>query len=162
VEAAGPVARLWRQARRSRQQRPASVWRLLVNFYPVFLAGGFMESADARWYLHPFLDAFGALLPLTVIGLLATVTANFFGERRARRQLAPRPRTAYLCMALGWALVGGASALLAWAVGAKPTGPEDWIATGLVWATMICVCATLMMLGRALTAGPVRRRRGLT
>jgi len=58
-------------------------------------------------------------------------------------------------MALGCALVGGALALLAWAAGANPTG-EDWIATGLVWATMISVCATLLMAGRALTAGTGR------
>jgi hypothetical protein len=53
-------------------------------------------------------------------------------------------------------LAGGGAALLAWAAGASPTG-EDWIATGLVWATMISLCAALMMAGRALTAGAPKR-----
>jgi len=137
-----------------RTRQPASVWRFLACNYPVFFAVTFMDSTDVRWYFHPVLAAFGALLPLTVIGGLATSAANSLSERRARRLLPPRPRITYLLMALGWSLAGGTSALLAWAAGARPTGPgagEDWIATGLVWATMITACATLMMLSRALT-----------
>ncbi len=111
-----------------------------------------MASTDAPRYLHPFLVMFGALLPMTVIGLTATGVANHIGEWRARRLLRPRPRATYWLMALGCLLAGGSTALLAWAAGANPSG-EDWIATGLVWATMISVCATLMMAGRALTAG---------
>jgi hypothetical protein len=110
----------------------------------------FMENTDAPRYFHPFLVAFGALLPMAIIGWSATAVANVIGERRARLLLRPRPRATYWLMALGCALAGGCTALLAWAAGANPTG-EDWIATGPVWATMISVCATLMMAGRALT-----------
>ena len=142
-------------ARARRPRRPVSVWRFLAAYYPLFFACAFMDSTDVPWYVHPLLDGFGALLPLTVIGRLATTAANALGERRAGRLMRPRPRVTYLFMALGWSLAGGTTALLAWAAGAKPTGPgtgEDWIATGLVWATMISACATLMMIGRVLTS----------
>ena len=77
-------------------------------------------------------------------------------------RLPPRPRADYSALALGWAVIGGACALLAWAAGARPTGPgvgEDWIATGLIWATVICACAALMAIGRAVPFG--RGRAGL-
>lgn len=115
------------------------------------------------WYYHPFLVAFGAVLPLTVINMLATATASFLAKHRAKRLMQPNPRATFLLMALGWALAGVACALLAWAAGARSTGPgvgEDWIATGLVWATMISACATLMMLGQALTAGTAKSPAG--
>jgi hypothetical protein len=119
-----------------------------------------MDSADVPWYYHPFLVFFGALLPMAVIGWHATTVANFVGERRAQRLLRPRPKATYWLMALGCALVGGGAALLGWAAGANPAG-EDWIATGLVWATVISASATLMMAGRALTVGTARRPAGL-
>jgi hypothetical protein len=143
-----------------RQRRSADVGRFVVSFYPVAIASGFMEQADTPWFFHPFLIAFGAMLPLAAVSGLATAAANVVAERRARRLKMPRPRLVYLFMALGWALAGGAGALLAWVAGARSTGPgvgEDWIATGLVWLTMISACATLMMIGRALTAGTARR-----
>ena len=127
----------------------------------VAFAAKFLGSADVPAYLSPVLAIFGAMLPLALIGMLATATANRLGDRRASRSLRPRLRATYLFMALGWALAGGAVALLAWAAGARSTGPgvgEDWIATGLVWATVISACAVLMMLGRVLTAGGRRRR----
>jgi hypothetical protein len=147
----------WRQAHRRRQQRQrVSVRRFLAAAYPVLFASIFMDSADVPWYYHPFLVFFGALLPMAVIGWHATTVANFVGERRAQRLLRPRPKATYWLMALGCALVGGGAALLAWAAGANPAG-EDWIATGLVWATVISASATLMMAGRALTVGIARR-----
>jgi hypothetical protein len=132
----------------------------VVSFYPVAIASRFVEQTDTPWFFLPFLIAFGAMLPLAAIGGLATVAADVVAERRARRLMRPRPRLVYLFMALGWALAGGAGALLAWAAGARSTGPgagEDWIATGLVWGTMISACATLMMISRTLTAGTAGR-----
>jgi hypothetical protein len=117
-------------------------------------AGGYMESTDVPLYLHPVQAVFFALLPLAVFDALGTVAANFLAERQARRH-----RAAYSLLAVGWALIGGACALLAWAAGARPTGPgvgEDWIATGLIWATVICGCAALMAIGRAVPVGAVR------
>jgi hypothetical protein len=95
-----------------------------------------------------------AALPLLLIDGLAVAIEDRVGERRAARLKRPRPRMPYLWLALGWALACTVSALAAWAAGARPTGPgvgEDWIATGLVWATMISACAALMMAGSALT-----------
>jgi hypothetical protein len=100
------------------------------------------------------LAVFAALLPLLVIAWLATVVVSLDDERRARRSMRSRPRATYLLLAMGWVTVGVASGLAAWAAGARSTGPgvgEDWIATGLVWSTMICICATVMMVGCALT-----------
>jgi len=122
-------------------------------------AGGYMESTDVPLYLHPVQAVFLALLPLAVFDALGTAAANFLAERRARRHSPPRPQGAYSLLAVGWALIGGACALLAWAAGARPTGPgvgEDWIATGLIWATVICGCAALMTIGRAVPVGRVR------
>ena len=154
VEPGGRAAPLRLALARARRPRPpVSVWRFLACNYPVFFACAFMDSTDVPCYVHPLLAAFGALLPLTVIGGLATAAANSLGERRARRLMRPRAKMTYLFMALGWSLAGGTGALLAWAAGARSTGPgagEDWIATGLVWATMISACATLMMISRAL------------
>jgi hypothetical protein len=116
----------------------------------------FMNNADVPQYYHPFLIMVGALLPMAIIGWTATAAANHIGEWRVRRLLRPRPKATYWLMALGCTLAGGGTALLAWAAGANPAG-EDWIATGLVWATMISASATLMMVGRALTAGTVKR-----
>jgi hypothetical protein len=118
-----------------------------------------MESTDVPGYLHPVQAVFFAMLPLAVIDALMTVAANFLGERRARRPMPLRPRVSYLFLAVGWVLVGGACALLAWAAGAGSTGPglgRDWIATGLVWATVISCCAAVMTIGRALPAGNAR------
>ena len=122
-------------------------------------AGGYMESTDVPLYLHPVQAVFFALLPLAVLDALGTVAANFLAERRPRRHSPPRPQGAYSLLAVGWALIGGACALLAWAAGARPTGPgggEDWIATGLIWATVICGCAALMAIGRAVPVGVVK------
>jgi hypothetical protein len=98
------------------------------------------------------------MLPLAVLDAFGTVAANSLGERRERRGLPPRPPADYSALALGWAVIGGACVLLAWAAGARPTGPgvgEDWIATGLIWATVICGCAALMAFGRAVPSGAV-------
>jgi len=119
-----------------------------------------MESTNVPGYYHPAQALFGALLPLAVIDAFGTAAANFLGERRARRLRPPRPQAAYSLLALGWALIGGACALLAWAAGARPTGPgvgEDWIATGLIWATVISACAAVMLIGRAFPPGAVGR-----
>lgn len=107
-------------------------------------------------YLHPVQAVFFAMLPLAVIDAFTTVAANSLGEGRARRLRPLRPRVAYLFLALGWVLIGGACALLAWAAGAWTTGPgggADWMATGLVWATVIGCCAAVMTIGRALPSG---------
>jgi small-conductance mechanosensitive channel len=138
------------------------VWRYLTGGLAFAAAGGYMESTDVPGYLHPVQAVFFALLPLAVFDALGTVAANFLAERRARRRLPPRPRAAYSLLAAGWALIGGACALLAWAAGARTTGPgvgEDWIATGLIWATVICGCAALMTIGRAIPVGAVRPAR---
>jgi hypothetical protein len=130
-------------------------WRRFAGYYPIALASVFVDSADVPWYYRPLLIVFGAILPLAVIGASATTAANHLADLRARRLRRPRPRATYLLMALGWALAGVLGALLAWLAGARPTGPgvgETWIATGLVWATMISGCAALMMIGRALTS----------
>ena len=126
----------------------------MVSYYPpVGIASEFMGHTDVPWFFHPFLIAFGALLPLAAIGMLATRAANLIADRRARRLMRPRPRLAYLSMALGWALAATAFRLLGWAAGGGPDGTGDWIVTGLGWSFMISVCAVLMMIVRALTAG---------
>jgi hypothetical protein len=123
-----------------------------------------MESTDVPGYLHPVQAVFLAMLPLAVMDALSSRAANVVSERRARRARrveAARPRVSFLFVALGWALAAGAAALLAWAAGARPTGPgvgEDWVATGLTWATVICACAAVMTVGRAIPPGAVRRQ----
>jgi len=162
---AGPEGREARrrlQGERRRRRYPGGVWRYLTGGLAFAAAGGYMESTDVPGYLHPVQAVFFALLPLAVFDALGTVAANFLAERRARRRLPPRPRAAYSLLAAGWALIGGACALLAWAAGARTTGPgvgEDWIATGLIWATVICGCAALMTIGRAIPVGAVRPAR---
>jgi polyferredoxin len=110
---------------------------------------------------HSFLLAtFAAVPPLWLIGRRATRVANFLADRRARHLQRPRPRLNYLFMALGCAAVGVAFALLARAAGAwspEPASGTGWMAQGLVWAMTITACATLMMVGRALTVVPVRQ-----
>jgi hypothetical protein len=133
------------------------VGRFVVSFFPVGIASGFMDQTDVSWFVHPFLVAFGAILPLTAISVLATRTANLIVDRRARRLARPRPRLAYLWMALGWAVAAAVFRLLGWAAGGGPDGSGDWIVTGLGWAFMVSVCAVLMMVGRSLTAGSGRR-----
>lgn len=127
--------------------------------FPTLVAVALVDSADVPWYYHPVLMVFGAMLPMVVIYMLSIATANLLAGRRVRRLMQPRPRVMYLLMALGWALASGAWGLLAWAAGARSTSlgvGEDWVATGLVWATMISACATLMMLGQVLTARAAR------
>jgi hypothetical protein len=150
----GREARRRLQGERRRRRYPGSVWRYVTAGLAFAAAGGYMESTDVPLYLHPVQAVFFALLPLAVFDALGTVAANFLAERQARRH-----RAAYSLLAVGWALIGGACALLAWAAGARPTGPgvgEDWIATGLIWATVICGCAALMAIGRAVPVGAVR------
>ena len=111
-------------------------------------------------YYHPLQAVFLALLPLAVLDALGTFAASLLSERLARRGRPPRPRADYSLLALGWTLASGAWALLAWAAGAWPTGPgvgQDWIATGLIWATVISACAAVMLIGRAIPPGTVRR-----
>jgi hypothetical protein len=154
---AGPEGREARrrlQGERRRRRYPGGVWRYVTAGLAFAAAGGYMESTDVPLYLHPVQAVFFALLPLAVFDALGTVAANFLAERQTRRH-----RAAYSLLAVGWALIGGACALLAWAAGARPTGPgvgEDWIATGLIWATVICGCAALMAIGRAVPVGAAR------
>jgi hypothetical protein len=143
-----------------RQARRARLRQSVPSVVPIALACGFLESADVPAYVHPFLLAFGAVLPLWLVDGSAKILARVVAERRVRRGSSPRPRITYLVMALGWLVAGTAFALLAWAAGAVSTGPgkgEDALATGLVWATVISVCATLMMGLRAAAAGAGER-----
>ena len=160
---AGPEGREARrrlQGERRRRRYPGGVWRYVTAGLAFAAAGGYMESTDVPLYLHPVQAVFFALLPLAVFDAFGAAAANFLTERQARRHRQARPRAAYSLLAVGWALIGGACALLAWAAGARPTGPgvgEDWIATGLIWATVICGCAALMAIGRAVPVGRVRQ-----
>jgi hypothetical protein len=147
-------AALRRLDRLRKRRDPVGAWRLVAVLVPVCLACSIENSADVPWYLTSVLAVFAALLPVLVIAWLATVVVSLDDERRARRPLRSRLRVTYLLLAMGWATAGVASGLAAWAAGARSTGPgvgEDWIATGLVWSTMICICATIMMVGCALT-----------
>lgn len=159
---AGPEGRDARrrlQRERLRRHYPGGVWRYLCGGLAIAAASGYMESTNVPEYYHPVQALFGALLPLALIDAFGTFAANFLIERRARRLGPPRPRAVYGLLALGWALTGGVSALLAWAAGARPTGPgvgEDWIATGLIWATVISASAAVMTIGRAFPSGTVR------
>jgi hypothetical protein len=138
------------------------VLRYLTGGLAIAAASGYMESTNVPGYYHPVQAVFLALLPLALLDAFGTFAANFLTERRAgrtRRGRPPRPGAAYSLLVLGWTLASGACALLAWAAGARQTGPgvgEDWIATGLIWATVICACAALMAIGRAVPAGAVR------
>ena len=94
------------------------------------------------------------------IGMLATTIANRVADHRARRLARPRPRLIYLFTALGCVLAAAASWLLAKAAGAAGGGLDltgDSIVAWLGWFVKISTCAGLMMIGRALTAGSVRR-----
>jgi hypothetical protein len=79
------------------------------------------------------------------------VRAGEQSARRERSQQRPRPRLAYLCLALGWALAAAAIRLVGWAPGGGPDRTGDWIVTGLGWAFMISACAALLMVTRAIT-----------
>ena len=152
---AGPEGRAARRGLRARRRSDAG--RFAVSLYPVIIASGFMEQTHVPWFFHPFLVAFGALLPLTAIGMLATAAVNSIAERRARRPAKPRPRLYYLFMALGWAGAAAIFRLLGWAAGGRPDGTGDWIVTAAGWSFMISACAALMMITRAITAGNDRR-----
>jgi hypothetical protein len=115
------------------------------------IAGVFMDNRDVPWLLHPFLIAFGAALPMLVIAGLATAAVNWMSVRRERLQRRPRPRLAYLCLALGGALAAAAFRLLGGAAGGGPDGTGDWVVTGLGWSFMISVCTALLMITRAIT-----------
>jgi hypothetical protein len=126
---AGPEGREARrrlQRERRRRHYPSGVWRYVTGGLAFAAAGGYMESTNVPGYLHPVQVVFFGMLPLAVFDAFGTVAANFVGERRG---LPPRPQADYSALALGWAVIGGACALLAWAAGARPTGPgvgEDW------------------------------------
>ena len=132
---AGPEGRAARRELRAR--RSADAWRFGVSAVPVMIASGFMDQTDVPWYLHPFLVAFGALLPMTAIAMLATAAVNAIAERRARRSAKPRPWLSYLFLALAWAVAAAVFRLLGWA----PDGTGDWIVTAVGWSFMISVCA---------------------
>jgi len=156
----GAEARRRLKSARRRRHYPGGGWRYLTGLLAFAAAGGYVQSTDVPWYLHPVQVAFIALLPLAVLDAIGTRAANFLNERRASRHLPQRPRAVYSLLALGWALIAGACVLLAWAAGARPTGPgvgEGWIATGLIWATVICAGAAVMTFGRALPSGAVGR-----
>ena len=153
-ELAARLAMLRRWERLRKRRDPVGAWRLVALVLPVCLACSIENSTDVPWYVKPVLAVFAALLPLLVIAWLATVVVSLDDERRAQRTRRSRLRVAYLVLAMGWATAGVASGLAAWAAGARSTGPGvggDWIATGLVWSTMICICATVIMIGCALT-----------
>jgi hypothetical protein len=164
---AGPEGREARrrlQGERRRRHYPGGAWRYLTGGLAIAAASGYMESTNVQGYYHPVQAVFLALLPLAVLDAFGTFAANLLSERRARRGRPPRPRAAYSLLALGWALAGGACALLAWAAGAWPTRPgdgQDWIATGLIWAMVISVCAAVMLIGRAAPVGTANRPAGL-
>jgi hypothetical protein len=121
------------------------------------IASGFMDQTDVPWLLHPVLIAFGALLPMAAIAMLATAAVNTITERRARRLAQPRPRLCYLLLALGWVVAAAVFRLLGWAAGGGPDGTGDWIVTAIGWSFMISACAALMMITRAITARNVKR-----
>ena len=160
---AGPDGREVRrrlQGERRRRHYPGGGWRYLTGGLAIAAASGYLESTNVPGYLHPVQAVFLALLPLAVLDAFGTFAANFLGERQARRGRLPRPRVSFLFLALGWALIGGACALLAWAAGAWPAEPgvgQDWIATGLIWAIVISACAAVMLIGRAAPVETVRR-----
>jgi hypothetical protein len=159
---AGPEGREVRRRFRGERRRPrypGGFWRYFTGGLAFAAAGGYLESTDVPWYLHPVQAAFFGLLPLAVLNVFGTFAANFLAERRARRCLAARPRVNSLFLALGWALISGACALLAWAAGAWPAGRggQDWIATGLIWGMVISACAAVMLIGRAIPTGMGRR-----
>ena len=114
-----------------------------------------MESTDVPLYLHPVQAVFFALLPLAVFDALGTVAANFLAERRRGGRRPGR------LLVAGRGVGADRRGLRAAGVGGRgqPTGPgvgEDWIATGLIWATVICGCAALMAIGRAVPVGAAR------
>lgn len=160
--AAGPEGREVRQRlqrERRRRHYPGGAWRYLAGGLAIAAASGYMESTNVPGYLHPVQAVFGVLLPLAVIDALGTAAAGFLGQRRGRLGPLP-PRTAFALLALGWAFAAGASALLAWAAGAWTTGPgagQDWVATGLIWATVISACAAVMVIGRAFPTATAAR-----
>ena len=151
---AGPEGRAARHE--LRQQRAVDGLRFGFSAIPVMIAGGFMEQRDVPWFWHPFLVAFGAVLPLGAVGLLATAAVNAVAGRRARRGAKPRPRLCYLLMALGCAAAAVVFRLLGWAAGGGPDGTGDWIVTAVGWSFMISVCAAFMMISGAITARPNR------
>jgi hypothetical protein len=167
---AGPEGREARrrlQGERRRRHYPGGGWRYLTGGLAIAAASGYMESTNVPGYYHPVQAVFLALLPLALLDAFGTSAASFLTERRARRTRRgrpPRPQAAYALLALGWTLASGACALLAWAAGARTTGPgvgEDWLATGLIWATVISACAAVMLIGRAIPPGTVWRPAGL-
>jgi hypothetical protein len=136
-----------------RQARRARLRQSLPIAVPIFLAAAFLETTDTPAYVRPLLVVFGGILPLLLIDAAAASLARVIAERRARRGSTPWPRTIYVLMALAWLVAGTAFALLARAPGAG----ADAIAPGPVWATMISVCAALMMALRAATAAAGQR-----
>jgi hypothetical protein len=160
---AGPEGREVRrrlQGERRRRHYPGGVWRYLTGGLAIAAASGYLESTNVPGYYHPAQAVFLALLPLAVLDAFGTFAANFLSERLARRGGPTGPRAAYSLLALGWTLIGGACALLAWSAGAWPTEPgvgQDWIATGLIWAMVISACAAVMLIGRAAPVDTVER-----
>jgi hypothetical protein len=157
---AGPEGREVRrrlQGERRRRHYPGGAWRYLTGGLAIAAASGYLESTNVPGYYHPVQAVFLALLPLAVLDAFGTFAASFLSERRGGPA---GPRAAYPLLALGWTLIGGACALLAWAAGAWPAEPgvgQDWIATGLIWAMVISACAAVMLIGRAAPVGTVER-----
>jgi hypothetical protein len=138
------------QAARRRRHYPGGLWRYVSGGVAFAVAGAYMESTDVPGYLHPVQAVFAAMLPLAVMDALSTSAATFLNERRAARRRAARPRVTFALLAVGWALIAAACGLLAWAAG------HGWVETGLIWATVICACAAVMTIGRAVPS-PSRR-----
>ncbi len=164
---AGPEGREARrrlQGERRRRHYPGGGWRYLTGGLAIAGASGYMESTNVPGYLHPAQAVFLVLLPLAALDAVGTFGANVLSERRARRGRPSGPQVDFLFLALGWSLIGGACALLAWAAGGWATGPgagQGWIAAGLIWAMVISACAAVMLVGRAVPVSTVTRPTGL-
>src|SRR5580704_10593650 len=80
--------------------------RRLAVLFPASMAWVVLSSADVPPYVLPLLALFAAWLPMLLIAWLATLVVSLDGARRARRSMRPRPRAAYLLLALGWVAAG--------------------------------------------------------
>jgi hypothetical protein len=96
---AGPEGRAARRELRARRQ--ANAWRLSLCAVPVMIASGLMDQTDVPWYFHPFLVGFGALVPLTAIGLLGWAAGG-----------GPDGTGSWIVTAAGWSFMISACAAL--------------------------------------------------
>jgi hypothetical protein len=118
---------------------PGGVWRYVTGGLAFAATGGFLATVNEPRYYAPLLLLFGALLPLAAVDAGATVIAGFVSGRRERRLMPPRPRAAYLFLALGWLVI----------IGLLASSAVTW----LVWATVVSGGAAVMLIGRVLPSG---------